>query len=215
MNSLAMLRKNSANFSQDFYYNKSIFESKSFRVIPSLGSLIKGWLLIIPKECHLSFSSIKNPLNYDELYDLIQKLGGVLKKEYGDFVVFEHGPIVKESLVGCSVDYAHLHVVPIRIDLIKESKQFLKKQITWSSISGIQDTSQYYETQTPYLFVTDNFNNSFIGLSEELPSQLFRRTIAKHTGIEMMYDWKEHSFLNNMQSTIQTLRKYKKVFSEL
>src|ERR1700721_2859884 len=104
-------------FSEITFYNKSLFETEHFKVIPSLGSLVEGWVMIVPKEFYISFGAIANSAIYNELDDLIQNLGQVIKMEFGDFVIFEHGPVVRKSLIGCSVDYAHLHFVPARVNL--------------------------------------------------------------------------------------------------
>lgn len=204
----------SFNFLEETFYNKPLFETEHFTVIPSLGSLVEGWIMIVPKKHYISFGAIQNPLLYDELNELVKKLGEIIKSIYGDFVLFEHGPIAKETLVGCGVDYAHLHVVPVNINLLEKSKPFLNKEILWSRVLGIDDASEYYRKGIPYLFVRDADESSFIGTSEELPSQLFRKTIAKHIGVEEMYDWKKHPFTDNINKTIQSLLKHRKFFLE-
>lgn len=196
------------NFSNKAFYNEPLFETKNFRVVPSLGSLVEGWLLIVPKNFYISFGAFQNLSLYTELNDLIAYLGQMTKTIYGDFVLFEHGPIVSNSLVGCSVDYAHLHLVPISIDLIKESKPFLIQDVTWRSVPGIYNTADYYQKNTPYLFIRDVNGNDIIGIAEDLPSQLFRKTIAKHIGVEEKYDWKRYPFVDNINSTIKSISSY-------
>ncbi len=74
---------------------------------------------------------------------------------------------------------------------------------------GIIETKKYYDRKIPYLYVRDVKNNSFIGTSEDIPSQLFRKTIASHIGLEEMYDWKKYPFNKNICETIETLSQYK------
>jgi ATP adenylyltransferase len=198
------------NFLKKIFYNEPLFETHNFIVIPSLGSLVEGWLMIVPKEYYISFGAIRNQTIYKELDHLIENLGQLTKAIYGDFVLFEHGPIVKNSPVGCSIDYAHLHLVPVCVNLIEMSKFFLSKEISWCSVPGIHTTSEYFNKNIPYLFVRDVDKKNFVGFSEELPSQLFRRTIAKHIGIEEKYDWKRFPFTENIDMTIKSMSIYKK-----
>lgn len=207
-NSILPKRGNSS-FSGNAFYNRSLFETENFKVIPSLGSLVQGWLMVVPKQFYISFGAINDTEIYNELNELMNELGIITKAEYGDFVIFEHGPVAQKSLVGCSVDYAHLHIVPLSIDLIKQSGTLSNREIFWSEAEGVQDTSKYYGKRVPYLYVRDINRKSFIGVSEEIPSQLFRKTIAKHIGVEDMYDWRKHAFLNNIEATIAALIKYK------
>jgi ATP adenylyltransferase len=200
-------------FSKNIYYDIPLFETQYFKVVPSLGSLIEGWVMIVPKNFYISFGAIDNTLIYEELFNLIKDLRQIIKSEYGELVMFEHGPVSKKSLVGCSIDYAHLHVVPISIDLIEKSKAFSNQNIEWLSVEGIEKTVEYYNNRDPYLFVTDINENSFIGTGKNLPSQLFRKTIANYLGIADLFDWKVYPFTDNINKTIKVLSKHKKIFS--
>jgi ATP adenylyltransferase len=202
-------------FAENVYYNRPLFETDNFKVIPTLGSLVPGWLMIVPKKFHISYGAINLTEISDEFNSLLQKLDVVIMNEYGDYVMFEHGPVVRKSSVGCTVDYAHLHIVPIKINLVEQSKIYLDKEITWVKVNNIQETSKYYKRQVPYLYVRDLNKNEFIGITEEIPSQLFRRIIAKHIGLEDLYDWKKHSFINNIKKTIVNLEKYQETTVQL
>ena len=105
-------------------YNVRLYETEHFAVIPSLGSIVEGWLLIIPKEHYLSYGYIESQALLDELKKLIDYVGGIVKQVYGDYVIFENGAYCSNKLVGCGVDYAHIHIVPIKIDLIKYVKDY-------------------------------------------------------------------------------------------
>ena len=43
---------NNKNFNDKEFYNQRLYETDNFAVIPALGAIVKGWLLIIPKECY-------------------------------------------------------------------------------------------------------------------------------------------------------------------
>ena len=196
-------------FANDEFFNQTLFESTHFKVIPSLGSLVEGWLLILPKMHFISLGAINDYYLYEELEVLIDKICAIVKKEYGDYIVFEHGPARENSVVGCGVDYAHLHIVPIKIDLIHYSHTQLEG-CSWSKVQNINSTADFYNQDKPYLFVQDRLENLFIGTAPEIPSQAFRKIIAEHLGIPDKYDWKQYPFLSNIRRTIEKFASYKK-----
>src|SRR5579862_8951840 len=86
-----------------------LFESPNFVAVPSLGALVEGWLLLIPK-CHvLSLGSLPDS-THEELNEFKEFLYAALIQCYGSASAFEHGPIIEKSAVGCGVDHAHLHI---------------------------------------------------------------------------------------------------------
>ena len=194
-------------FLDDHYYNKVLFESKNFIVIPSLGSLVEGWLLIVPKDHYLSFGSINNKDLYSELTDLIGYLDGIVKSEYGDYMIFEHGPNCQGTLVGCGVDYAHVHIVPYPINLIQECEKDTELNFDWHRVNGIQDAAGYARENLPYLFYSNN-NENYIATSNKIPSQLFRKIISQNLGLDLMWDWKLYPFKENLINTVDRLSKY-------
>ena len=48
-------------------YNVRLYETENFAVIPSLGSIVEGWLLIIPKKHYLSYGYLSSEELYKEL----------------------------------------------------------------------------------------------------------------------------------------------------
>lgn len=188
-------------FSEKIFYNKILFQTKNFFVVPSLGSLIPGWLLIVPKKYYLNFSLIPK----EELSDLnllIEKIKNDSKEFFGErFVLFEHGPQGERSKVGCGVDYAHLHFVPTSINLM-EGLKILDFNFKWEEVNSLQELSFLKNTQLEYLFLEDQDHKSFISFNRSIPSQLFRKVIANYLGIPEKYDWKKFSFNENIALTI-------------
>jgi ATP adenylyltransferase len=195
-------------FTEDEFFNEILFESKNFKVIPSLGSLIEGWLLVLPKSHFISIGAIDNSHLYNELEELVDRTCKIVENEYGNYVMFEHGPAQAETIVGCGVDYAHLHIVPIKIDLVQESSKFITN-CHWDRISSLSCTSDFHKRDLPYLLVQDNSKTLFIGSAEEIPSQTFRKVIAEHLGVPNKYDWKQYPFYSNITKTIAKFSPYR------
>ena len=185
-------------------YNKVLFESEHFIVIPSLGSLLPGWLLVIPKDFSLNLSRLdKNDM--EELDNLALKCELKLQEKFHSKVVrFEHGPAINQSKVGCGVDYAHLHIVPINFDLIEGLETRLNIFYEWIEIESIQSLMSSTR-QSDYLYYRNSANRHFVTYQENIPSQLFRRVIAHQLRTPETFDWKSFPQVDTVHKTIKNL----------
>ena len=191
-------------------YNIRLYETENFAVIPSLGSIVEGWLLIIPKKHYLSYGYLSSEELYKELDDLIVYVGSIVKKAYGEFVIFENGAFCSDKLVGCGVDYAHIHIVPIKDDLIDIIKTRYNKNYNLEQVKSLDVSSTFVKNSQPYLYYRNQVGCSYITTDPNIPSQLFRKAIAYSRGIENEYDWKYHYFDENIDKTINS---YKQLFN--
>jgi ATP adenylyltransferase len=194
----------SKKFFEPTDYNAILFESENFIVIPSLGSLLPGWLLIIPKDFYLNLSQLKGT-ELQELENLAATCERKLTETFHCEVVrFEHGPALPQSKVGCGVDYAHLHLVPVKFDLIDGLEQLLNVHYEWkeldsfTTISGIPSNSDY-------LYYRNRSNRHFIACEKNIPSQLFRRVIAMSLKAPETFDWKSFPQVKTIEETIKLL----------
>src|SRR3989442_10265909 len=96
-------------------WNDPLYESSGFVVIPSLGSLVKGWLLIVPKR-HVISAAMLDEEAVAELGFITQRVAEILASHYGSAIVFEHGPSCVSREAGCGVDHAHVHMLPFEVD---------------------------------------------------------------------------------------------------
>jgi ATP adenylyltransferase len=185
-------------------YNKVLFESDNFIVIPSLGSLLPGWLLIIPKHFSLNLSQLnKNELQ--ELDDLALACELKLKEKFPSEVVrFEHGPAISQSKVGCGVDYAHLHIVPVNFDLIEGLETRLNVHYQWLEIESIQSLTSVPQ-DSDYLYYRNSANRHFVTHQKDIQSQLFRRVIAHQLSTPEAFDWKRFPQVDTVEETIKNL----------
>lgn len=186
-----------------------LLESHHFIALPTLGHLVQGWLLVVPKDCYLCVGAL--PLRLlSELVDFIDRVTSLVKSEYGPVAIFEHGPAQHHTAVGCGVDHAHVHVVPVESDwpLLQIAKDWAP-QLTWETASSIQNTKEYFINNKPYLFLHEPFSfNSVIGTGPSIPSQLFRRIIARYIGRPRDFDWKIYPEHKQIYATVERLRKY-------
>jgi diadenosine tetraphosphate (Ap4A) HIT family hydrolase len=185
-------------------YDTVLFETQNFTVVPSLGSLIEGWVLITPKEECLNFSLLDQS-KFHELEDLINEIKVFQNSIYGSSILFEHGPSKICSKTGCGVDYAHLHMVPFGQDLLNGFGRFLNINLEWQRIKGISEISAINKIGKDYLYYRTPDNSSFLTIQDEFPSQVFRQIIAYYLNIPERYNWKSYPELDVVAKTI---RKY-------
>src|ERR1700674_1783452 len=91
--------------------NQPFLESRNFVVLPSLGALVEGWLLLVPKTHVICMGELSDNLTA-EMQELKSRIRETLQRAYGNVCAFEHGPSRAKTSLGCGVDHAHLHLVP-------------------------------------------------------------------------------------------------------
>lgn len=188
------------------FWNKSLFDFPNFIVLPSLGSLVEGWLLLIPKKHFICMGALPDSL-IDEMEEIKQFLWVYLQQTYGSVLAFEHGPSKSNLKVGCGVDHAHLHFVPVDVDLILAASPFLPQDLHWSE-AGLEECRDAFTQGKDYLYVEQSIGVGSIITSQEFGSQLFRRAIAANMGVLKQFNWREHPQYSNILATIDKVRSW-------
>lgn len=188
------------------FRNVCIAESTSFVALPTIGSLVPGWVLIVPKSHRLALAGQSSAL-HREFLSFQDEVAQLVTNEFGNVAMFEHGPARPASKVGCGVDHAHLHIVPTDADLLSEAKA-LFPAICWRQVPNLAAASQCHAAGQSYLyFHQPKYSESqylAVGTSD-LPSQLFRRVIAKTVNRAEQWDWKFFPHTANMEETCRRL----------
>ena len=179
-------------------------ENPEFVSMASIGSLIEGWSLVIPRKHCLSLRDYYGTATFCHyVQELVQKV----EAEYGPAVIFEHGSNHCGSLTGCGTDHAHLHIVPQQFPL---AMMLAKSGISeWHQVraSGIRPLADGGE----YLFFSVNASASdpigFFKKVDHPSSQFFRRAIAAVIGMTEVSDYKKYPFLDTSVRTQERLAK--------
>jgi len=185
-------------------WNTPLLESENFLAIPSLGSLVPGWVLLLPKDHYLSMGALPSYL-VGEMMEVKQELASRLSETFGDLCAFEHGASRTKRNVGCGVDHAHLHVVPINFELRRAAQRFLPSGQRWSS-GNLDDCRKAYAEGRDYLYLEQPLGSGSIAVDDDFGSQVFRRAIANELGMSDEYNWREHPQFPNIVSTVRTLQ---------
>lgn len=168
--------------------------------LASLGAIVPGWVLILPRRHVLNVASLYAH-ELKEFWQVHELAIDRLRAHFGSPVVsFEHGPMQPGSPVGCTVDHAHLHVVPCDIHLPDAARAELPG-LSWMPF----DRTAYRHLLSlgkPYLTVQDASGTWWAASSNAIPSQALRRVIATHVGLRDTYDWRAHPCIRNVESTV-------------
>lgn len=170
----------------------------------SIGALIEGWTLVVPKHHKLS---MKDCYSRSTLGAFINTLLPHLYQENGQVIAFEHGANIEGSITSCGTDHAHLHLVPFADSLIPSLH---RSGLKWEKCQASE--INLLTGGNEYLFYCElGINDSWqdpVGLLHILEkpfSQFFRRLIAEKTSGQEFYDYKLNPNLNISMKTRKIL----------
>jgi hypothetical protein len=120
---------------------------------------------------------------------------------YGTVSAFEHGPGEQQRKVGCGVDHAHLHMVPIDFDLLRAVTPLLPTDSRFESAS-FNECQLSAKAGSDYIYVEQPLGKGWMIRHQGLGSQLLRRAIATRLGAPSEFDWRTNPQIENIHSTI-------------
>ena len=192
-------------------YDQILFESPNFVAVPTRGSIIPGWLLIIPRTHVLCIGALDSE-TMSEFVVFRDKVASALRNAFGPVAFFEHGPVMPCTSIGCGVDHAHLHLVATTLDLREGATQMAADGLDWARIDGLSALSRYHAEGLPYLYLQQS-GKSWISSPETIESQLFRKVIAAAVGQPHKYDWRQDCFLSAVEKTLLEIRRWENAAS--
>jgi diadenosine tetraphosphate (Ap4A) HIT family hydrolase len=179
-----------------------VFESEHFRVIVSLGALVEGWLLVVPKQHMLALAEM-NPELAAEYDSVANRFRSKLRLKFGAVAEFEHGPGECNSSAGCTIDHAQSHLVPTNINLLAAAQTKLPG-VGWRQVQHVTDLSTDHDARQAYLYLRQN-GRSWAAVAGELPSQFFRRIIAEELKLGE-FDWRKDSRPSTVAASLAALQ---------
>jgi len=188
-------------------YDKILFQSQNFVAVPTRGSIVPGWVLIVPRNHFLCIGAFDSE-TFSEFIMFRAAVAEALRSAFGPVAFFEHGPATPSTLIGCGVDHAHLHIVATSADLREGADRIATGALRWTSLDHMRALSNYHAEGLAYLYV-EQFGNSFICSPETIESQLFRKVIASVVGEPSKYDWKQHCFRSAVEVTVSEIARLK------
>ena len=179
--------------------DRTILATRRFRVIPSVGQIAQGHLLVVPIKHFCALADLSKE-HTEELENLCVEVRTILREVYGACVFFEHGIRGAES-GGCGIDHAHLHAVPVAADGVLD---LLKREFRGSNLSSFQHVKEMIPADASYLFFEDVVGDRYVFPVANLPSQYMRKLVADSIG-KADWDWRECGREPELLSTLQQL----------
>ena len=176
--------------------NTIIEESDNFIVLPAIGALVDGYLMIVSKK-HINSMSLLKENEKIEYEFLIEKYRNKFKNIYNKFpIIFEHGsPINDSDMKASSVIHAHTHIV---------NHNFINEESIVKNLNfKILENLNYLSKEQNYIMYINTENICYVSYNFEPVSQMMRKIIAKDLGYENKFDWKKEIFIENINSTIK------------
>lgn len=166
--------------------DRIVLETANFCVIPSIGQITEGHLLIVPKEHYLSTGHLPERF-IGEVKGIKDRLYAALARSYKAPIFFEHG--CSEENGGCGVYHAHIHAVPCG-----ETEKFwerLSREHTLSKLSDISGLAAYSKAGNAYIYLEDCHRNEYSSKASGIPSQYLRKLLAESM-LNGNWDWRSY-----------------------
>ena len=170
--------------------------SREALVIPTVGSIIPNWVLVVPRVPALSLTALSSD-HRAALLQVARDAANIMGNGTNT-VLFEHGPSTTSSLVGCGVDHAHLHVVNTEINFVASALE--DETVVWSQISC--DDPWESLAGSEYYFLRAHVG-SYVGFPRLRTSQFFRRHIARAAGVPHQWDYNRWPHYNHVRQTYE------------
>ena len=184
----------------DWSQRPLLAESRHAVAMPSIGALTRGHLLVCPK-LHLRSLAVADPEQGADLNRLANAVEEQLGRECGEPVhMFEHGSSTAGERVACSIEHAHLHLVPAAVDV----RASLRRLADWQSVSEYSPDLHRQTGGAEYLLYAAPTGERWVATTDlGFPSQLIRRVFAEALGLGEEWDWRAHPAREKMLATVE------------
>lgn len=189
-----------ARLYRGFPRSRILFQSDNFAVVPSLGQIVEGYLLVLPKRHFRALGDMPGLL-LNELVELCSFVGNDLEALYGTPIFFEHGTRA-EGVGGCGIYHAHLHVVPL--SNVADPINVLKKGFHHTELASLCEIEELSADLPTYLFFRDSGARLYLFDTGPLPSQYMRKLLADAIGGQE-WNWRNAGREDRLLATIERL----------
>jgi ATP adenylyltransferase len=167
--------------------------------MPSIGSLVPGHTLLCPFDHVRSYAA----LGRATMVDLCPRLDRLAAGLGGRVQVFEHGNAKTGSQVACSVEHAHLHVVPKGPDMWPH----IDARLEWEALEGGLPGLAASVGTDEYLLYGDLSGRYWVARASDRghASQILRRALATAVGQPEQWNWRAHPRLRDTEASLRAL----------
>lgn len=180
-------------------YDRIVEETDNFAVLPTKGSIVPGWVLVVPKFPIPRIADVPRAL-HGELNELVNRTCAKLEKAFGPTFTFEHGGF-KGSQVSCGVDQAHLHIAALDFDLVQAAQ--MTSPTSWTNVDCDRAPNGTFSA-SEYWYVSSGAVSLSKPIEIAVP-QFFRKIIAERAGCSEHWDYRKEDFIENVAVTLKAM----------
>src|SRR6266513_2133454 len=180
--------------------HRYLLATDNFRVFPSIGQIVEGYLLIVPLHHYCALDELSTRLA-DELAAICERARSIVSQNYGPCISFEHGARGPAN-GGCGIYHAHLHVAPPCG--IPDPVTELKERFPHKRLGALRNIIDVSNRDLPYLFYEDLDSNRYQFSIGSLESQYMRRMLAQAMGTSD-WNWRTMGIEERLLTTIHRL----------
>ncbi|UIJ83174.1 HIT family protein [Rhizobium leguminosarum] len=162
-----------------------LWETENFVVVPGIGHLQKGYVLIRSKDHYQSIAFL--PLNLTQelaalRLDVITNIETIFG---GNIICFEHGAVAPDLRGAACTEHLHLHILPC-----PSLRPTLREAVNLRPVEDLSSLGEYVARREPYILYGER-TELFSFESQYLPKQFMRRRVAAALGRPGDWDWRE------------------------
>lgn len=172
--------------------DRRLLESLNFVVVPSIGALRAGHVLVLPK-LH-AFGTLRlTPEMIRECETLVRQCANRLHDLYGEpVIVFEHGstPAPASRRSSC-VAHAHIHLLPGPKDFVQHITEVRSRpRSAWLALNTLAARAPLPDDYLLVGLAEPHVQLFLRRSSSEIPSQFFRQAYAEFANLSTSWDWR-------------------------
>jgi diadenosine tetraphosphate (Ap4A) HIT family hydrolase len=181
-------------------WDTTLAETQTYKIVPTKGALVPGWLLVISKK-HVLCAGALDADEFNDLEETINLGRQLVGSNFGPATVFEHGPQLPETSLGCGIDHLHFHIAPLRFSLVDAVDSVIPGAV-WKALSGLRDLKALHRAGIGYAMIHEPGAGMLWFQPPSDIRQPLRRAIATQLGVPELFDYATHPHLANVLRTV-------------
>ncbi len=170
--------------------------------MPSVGALVEGHVLVCPCEHARSVAAADDAAVGDVEVLAAETRWRLEQRTTLPVHGFEHGSGDNGLRVACSIEHAHLHLLPADVEIRPRLRQLCE----WQPIEpGIEPLRAAADGREYLLYEAPDGERWLSPTEVGFPSQLLRQVFAAALGREDEWNWREHPARSRVAATVDLL----------
>ena len=192
------------------FQDRLIAENEDFYLIATLGQIIGGYVLLVPKAHIPCIGDLHNVSESGREFTRLTIRA--LWREYGKGSILPQVTTFEHGIVGQTIKHAHVHAVPAVINMTNRiRKDFPSAEIQEIELNRLQ--ALYRQRNEPYLFWTTTGARPRVCWNPPAPPQYLRIVAADLVGYPERGNWREMDPELDKKLGEETVRRLKPYFA--